>query len=163
MNSCVCFGAQQTWKWGLDTHLASCLKSGSITLTNSDGSMTSRISSSSFRNITSFGLCVFGQYFRRAITTWTKKTLRVNHTSPFNKGFWKKPLLHLFAQKHLQLKQLFSMWICVKLIYFCIFSIITPVFSVTWSSEIIIICSRNISDYYQCWKQSIFLWKLWYI
>ncbi len=36
------------------------------------------------------------------------------------------------------------MWICVKLIYFCdqswIFSIITAVFSVTWSSEIIIIC-----------------------
>jgi len=28
---------------------------------------------------------------------------------------------------------------CVKLIYFCIFSIITAVFSVTWSSEIIII------------------------
>jgi len=27
-------------------------------------------------------------------------------------------------------------------------------------------CSRNISDYYQCWKQlccCIFLWKLWYI
>ncbi len=46
----------------------------------------------------------------------------------------------------------------------CIFSIITPVFSVTWSSEIIIICcSRNISDYYQWWKQLycwIFLWKL---
>ncbi len=34
-------------------------------------------------------------------------------------------------------------------------SIIPPVFSVTWSSEIIIICcSRNISDYYyQCWKK----------
>jgi len=47
----------------------------------------------------------------------------------------------------------------------CIFSIITPVFSVTWSSEIKIIYSRNISDYYQCWKQSccsIFLWKPWY-
>ncbi len=39
-------------------------------------------------------------------------------------------------------KQMFSMWIHV--IYFCdqscIFSIITPVFSVTWSSEIILIC-----------------------
>ncbi len=48
-----------------------------------------------------------------------------------------------------------------------IFSIITPVFSVTRSSEIIlnmlIYCLRNISDYYQCWKQLcsfIFVWKL---
>ncbi len=37
------------------------------------------------------------------------------------------------------------MWICVKnVIYFCdqtsIFSIITAVFSLTWSSEIILIC-----------------------
>ncbi len=58
-----------TWKCGLDTHLASCLKRGSCTLTNSEGSMTSRISSSSLRNITSLGLWVFGQYFSRAITT----------------------------------------------------------------------------------------------
>ncbi len=54
----------------------------------------------------------------------------------------------------------------LTVIYFCdqicIFSIITPVFRVTWSSEIIIICcSRNISDYYWCWKPLIFLWKLW--
>ncbi len=56
-------------------------------------------------------------------------------------------------------------WFYVNILYTiidccCIFSIITPVFSVTWSSEIIIICcSRNISDYYQYWKilQSIFL------
>ncbi len=48
----------------------------------------------------------------------------------------------------------------------CIFSIITPVFSVTWSfrnhSNMLICCSRNISDYYQCWKQLccfIFWWK----
>ncbi len=47
----------------------------------------------------------------------------------------------------------------------CIFSIITPVFSVTWSSEIIIIADlllRNI-NYCQCWKWSFcltFLWKL---
>ncbi len=36
------------------------------------------------------------------------------------------------------------MWLCENVIYFCdqscIFSIITPVFRVTWSSEIIIIC-----------------------
>jgi len=45
-----------------------------------------------------------------------------------------------------------------------IFSIITPVFSVTWSfrnqSNVMIWCSRNIF-YYQCWKQLcclIFLW-----
>lgn len=58
-----------TWKWGLETHLASCLKRGSCTLTNSEGSITSKISSSSLRNITSLGLWVFGQYFSRAITT----------------------------------------------------------------------------------------------
>lgn len=62
-----------TWKCGLDTHLASCLNKGSMTLTNSEGSMTSKISSSSLRNITSFGLWVFGQYLRRAITTWQQK------------------------------------------------------------------------------------------
>ncbi len=50
----------------------------------------------------------------------------------------------------------------------CIFSIITPVFSVTWSfknhSNMLICCSRNIY-YYQCWKLLccfIFLWKMWY-
>ncbi len=45
-----------------------------------------------------------------------------------------------------------------------IFSIITPVFSVTWSSEIILICwfAAQISYNYQCWKGLccfIFLWK----
>ncbi len=33
-------------------------------------------------------------------------------------------------------------------------------------SNMMICCPRNISDYYQCWKQMccpIFLWKLWYI
>ncbi len=32
-------------------------------------------------------------------------------------------------------------------------------------NNMLICCSRNISDYYQCWKQScctIFLWRLWY-
>ncbi len=32
--------------------------------------------------------------------------------------------------------------------------------------NMLIYCSRNMSDYYQCWKQLccfIFLWKLWYI
>ncbi len=64
--------------------------------------------------------------------------------------------------------------ICQTVIYCCdqswIFSIITPVFSVTWSfrthSIMPICCSRNIYDYYQCWKQvrwSIVLWKPRYI
>lgn len=43
-----------------------------MTLTNSDGSITSRISSSSLRNITSLGLWVFGQYFNKAITVCTQ-------------------------------------------------------------------------------------------
>ncbi len=33
-------------------------------------------------------------------------------------------------------------------------------------NNMLICCSRNISDYYQCWKQlccTIFLWKPWYI
>ena len=41
-----------TWKWGLETHLAICLKSGSWILTNCAGSITSKISSISPRNIT---------------------------------------------------------------------------------------------------------------
>ena len=41
-----------TWKWGLETHLASCLNKGHMTLVNSAGSITSKISSNSFRNIT---------------------------------------------------------------------------------------------------------------
>ena len=50
-----------TWKCGDETQRASCLKSGSRTLANSAGSITSKISSSSLRNITSFGLWTFGQ------------------------------------------------------------------------------------------------------
>lgn len=41
-----------TWKWGLDTQRATCLKRGSWIFTNWEGSMTSRISSISPRNIT---------------------------------------------------------------------------------------------------------------
>lgn len=44
-----------------------------MTLTNSEGSMTSSISSSSLRNITSFGLWVFGQYFNNAITVYAHR------------------------------------------------------------------------------------------
>lgn len=41
-----------TWKWGLDTQRATCLKRGSWIFTNWEGSMTSRISSISPKNIT---------------------------------------------------------------------------------------------------------------
>lgn len=41
-----------TWKWGLDTQRATCLKRGSWIFTNCEGSITSRISSISPRNIT---------------------------------------------------------------------------------------------------------------
>ncbi len=78
------------------------------------------------------------------------------------------PKLHLFIKNTgitaiilwhiITISNNFSMWILYNIIdCCCIFSII---FSVTWSSEIILICcSRNISDYYQYWKilQSIFL------
>ncbi len=60
---------EPTWKCGLEMHLAICLKSGTMTLANSTGSITSRISSSSFRNMTSLGLCTLGQYLSRPITT----------------------------------------------------------------------------------------------
>lgn len=69
-----------TWKWGLETHLANCRKRGSMIFTNSDGSITSKISSNSFKNITSFGLWVFGQYLRSAITTY--KTTTANQVMP---------------------------------------------------------------------------------
>ena len=59
-----------TWKCGLDTHLASCLNRGHMTLVNSAGSITSSISSSSLRNITSLGLWTFGQNLSRPIITW---------------------------------------------------------------------------------------------
>ncbi len=62
--------------------------------------------------------------------------------------------------------------ILYNLIYSCdqswIFSIMTPVFSVTWSFRnhynMMICCSKNTYYYYQCWKQLyclIFLWKPW--
>lgn len=67
---------QPTWKCGLETHLANCLNKGSITFTNSDGSITSRISSSSFKNITSLGLWVFGQNFSKPTITWAGRVQR---------------------------------------------------------------------------------------
>lgn len=53
----VCFNMRVrddvfTWKWGLEIQAAICLKSGSWTRMNWDGSITSRISSISPRNIT---------------------------------------------------------------------------------------------------------------
>lgn len=66
-------GLGLTWKWGLETHLASWRKRGSITLLNSEGSMTSRISSSSLRNITSLGLWVLGQNLRRPTITCERR------------------------------------------------------------------------------------------
>lgn len=62
-----------TWKWGLLTHFDNCLNKWSLTLANSAGSMTSKISSSSFRNITSFGLCTLGQYFSNPFITGSVK------------------------------------------------------------------------------------------
>lgn len=80
-----------TWKWGLETHLASWRKSGSITLLNSEGSMTSRISSSSFRNITSLGLWVLGQNLRSpTITCEMRRTRGSNCPSTFA-WFSRKP------------------------------------------------------------------------
>jgi len=50
---------------------------------------------------------------------------------------------------------------CIPVMQSWISTIITPVFSVTWSfrnhSNMLICCSRNISYYYQCWKQFLML------
>ncbi len=71
-------------------------------------------------------------------------------------------------------KQLFSILIYIRMYFISvmqswIFSIIIPVFSVTWSfrnhSNMLICCSRHNSSY-QYWKQlccKILLWKPWYI
>ncbi len=72
------------------------------------------------------------------------------------------------------LKQLFSMWISVKIKFI---SVTAQRFQHHYSSlqchmifrnhaNMLICCSRNISDYYQYWKQlccTIFLWKPWTI
>lgn len=60
---------EQTWKWGLETHFASCLKSGSMIFLNCSGSMMSRISSTSPKNMTSLELHVLGQNFKSASKT----------------------------------------------------------------------------------------------
>ena len=50
-----------TWKCWLLMHLASCTNIGCMIFENSFVSMTSSISSTSFRNMTSFGELTFGQ------------------------------------------------------------------------------------------------------
>src|SRR5690242_7066934 len=59
-----------TWKCGLATDLASWWNNGSWTLANSAGSMTSKMSSTSLRNMTSLVLLTLGQYRRRPSTTY---------------------------------------------------------------------------------------------
>ncbi len=63
--------------------------------------------------------------------------------------------LHLFDHKWLLFKiSVFYENMC----HLFLGRVITAVFSVTWSSDIIIIyCSRNISDYYQCWNTLVLL------
>ena len=58
-----------TWKWRLDTHREIWVNSCTCILINSCGSITSKISSISFKNITSLGLLVFGQNLNRPRTT----------------------------------------------------------------------------------------------
>ena len=62
-----------TWNCGLDTHLASWENNGCCILTNCWGSTTSKISSTSPKNHTSFALFVLGQNLSRpSITCCTK-------------------------------------------------------------------------------------------
>ncbi len=77
----------------------------------------------------------------------------VRFLNVFERSIFSSPTLPLFDKNTIK-----------SVIYFCdqswIFSIITPVFSVTWSfrnhSNMLICCSRNISDYYQCCAASCF-------
>ncbi len=82
---------------------------------------------------------------------------------------WSKTVKSNILKYYYNFKQLFYILIYfIPVIQRWIFSIITPVFSVTWSfrnhSNMLISCSRNISNSYQCWKWmccSIFLGN-WY-
>ncbi len=71
-------------------------------------------------------------------------------------------------------KKTFSDWICLKVIYFCDAELYFQHHYCSLQchmifrnhSNMLICCSRNISDHYQCWKQLCFpiiLWKPWYI
>lgn len=59
----------RTWKCELETHRAKRWNSGFIIFRNSLGSIKSKISSISCRNMTSFGLFTFGQYRNSPDTT----------------------------------------------------------------------------------------------
>lgn len=61
-----------TWKWGLEMQAAICLKRGSCTRINWDGSITSRISSISPRNIT------WGWYTNTQKGTYTLFTEKIS-------------------------------------------------------------------------------------
>ncbi len=106
--------------------------------------------------------------------------LRIWGRWDFERSVSCSPRLHLFDQKYSKnihilkyyynFKSPFSIWIhfkmkCISVIQSWIFSIISPVFNITWSFRyyynilsvyyyynILICCSRNISDYYQCYK-----------
>lgn len=67
-------GTKLTWKCGLETHLAICRNSDSWILANCGGSMTSKISSISPKNMTSFCEQVFGQNFSKPLTTGSVNT-----------------------------------------------------------------------------------------
>lgn len=87
-----------TWKCGLETHFAICLKSGSMIFTNCGGSMTSRISSISPKNIASFCEHVFGQYLSKPRTTGSvsEASFSKNWTTQYASWAW-------YSDKHLTL------------------------------------------------------------
>ncbi len=109
-------------------------------------------------------MCVYLQSYILHHCTWDAAGLISFINKLFSQSvhcflcFWKRSLLFTKAA-----------FIWLKYYRIWIFSIITPVFRVTWSfrnhSNILICFSKNISDYYQCWNQLcclIFLWKLWF-
>ncbi len=88
-----------------------------------------------------YWFCKHRMMFTKAAFIWFRNTIK-----------------QLYCEMLLQFKITVSIYFKMSFISVtqsCIFSIITPVFSVTWSvrnhSNMTICCSRNIS-YYQCWK-----------
>ena len=72
--------SELAWKCGEEMQREICLNSGRMTFTNSTGSITSRISSSSLRYMTSLGLWTLGQNRSSPITTYNRE----RHTPVIN-------------------------------------------------------------------------------
>lgn len=98
-----------TWKCWLLIHRANCVKRATWIFWNSFGSVTSRISSTSFRNMTSFGELTLGQYLRSPIMTSSasKGSFSRNWTTQYASwGWYKERLLTLCSGMRTRLRKI---------------------------------------------------------